>query len=143
MTQPPVLLDLLHCLLLVSVSFLQVLTVWASLAASQVWVLQAVLVFLVSVLALVLLAEKALAYSVALALALVLVLALGSVGELGLVLRFALSPPALSQILLVHFLQVPILAQNRALVLPLLERFLRSSQLCCCHLLVQLFLMFG
>ena len=127
MTQPQVFLDLHHCLLLVSASFLQVLTVGASLAASQVWVLKAVLVFLVSVLALVLLAEKALAYSVALvlALALVLVRALGSVGELGLVLRFALFPPALSQILLVHFLQVPILAQNRTLVLPLLEQFLR------------------
>ena len=123
MTQPPVLLDLLHCLLLVSVSFLQVLTVWASLAAFQVWALQAVLVFLVSVLALVLLAEKALAYSVALVL--VLALALGSVGGLGSVLRFALFPPALSQIILEHFLQVPILAQNRTLVLPLLEQFLR------------------
>lgn len=135
MTQPPVLLDLLHCLLLVSVSFLQVLTVWASLAAFQVWALQAVLVFLVWVLALVLLAEKALDYSVALALALVLalvlvsvlasVLALASVGDLKLVLRFTPYPPALSQILLEHFLQVPILAQNRTLVLPLLEQFLR------------------
>jgi lysylphosphatidylglycerol synthetase-like protein (DUF2156 family) len=91
-----VFLDLLPYFLLVSVAFLQVLTVGASLAASQVWALQAVLVFLVSVLGLVLLAEKALAYSVVLALVSALVSVLASVGDLGLVLRFALFPPALS-----------------------------------------------
>jgi hypothetical protein len=78
-----VFLDLLPYFLLVSVAFLQVLTVGASLAASQVWALQAVLVFLVSVLGLVLLAEKALAYSVVLALVSALVSVLASVGDLG------------------------------------------------------------